>query len=222
MVSAIGNDGPLYGTLNNPGDQNNIIGVGGIDFNHNIAPFSSRGMTLWELPYGYGRVKPDLTSFGSRVTGASPGSGCRILSGTSVASPVVTGGIALLLSVIPKDQRDRRMSPAIIKQALHITSTRLEANIFEQGAGSMNLSEAAIFIDSYTPRITAWPPSIDTTDCPYFAPLCYQRLSFIPFSKFIHVLQLFQIFRFYSIQFNFNSIQIFFIPFWMHYYPLHG
>lgn len=26
MVSAIGNDGPLYGTLNNPGDQSDVIG----------------------------------------------------------------------------------------------------------------------------------------------------------------------------------------------------
>lgn len=32
MVSAIGNDGPLYGTLNNPADQSDVIGVGGIDF----------------------------------------------------------------------------------------------------------------------------------------------------------------------------------------------
>jgi hypothetical protein len=32
MVSAIGNDGPLYGTLNNPADQNDVIGVGGIDY----------------------------------------------------------------------------------------------------------------------------------------------------------------------------------------------
>ena len=32
MVSAIGNDGPLYGTLNNPADQNDVIGIGGIDF----------------------------------------------------------------------------------------------------------------------------------------------------------------------------------------------
>lgn len=51
MVSAIGNDGPLYGTLNNPGDQSDVIGVGGINFEENIAKFSSRGMTTWELPY---------------------------------------------------------------------------------------------------------------------------------------------------------------------------
>ena len=32
MVSAIGNDGPLFGTLNNPADQMDVIGVGGIDY----------------------------------------------------------------------------------------------------------------------------------------------------------------------------------------------
>lgn len=50
MISAIGNDGPLYGTLNNPGDQSDVIGVGGMNFEENIAKFSSRGMTTWELP----------------------------------------------------------------------------------------------------------------------------------------------------------------------------
>ena len=30
MVSAIGNDGPLYGTLNNPADQMDVIGVGSV------------------------------------------------------------------------------------------------------------------------------------------------------------------------------------------------
>lgn len=52
MISAIGNDGPLYGTLNNPADQMDVIGVGGINFEDQIAKFSSRGMTTWELPQG--------------------------------------------------------------------------------------------------------------------------------------------------------------------------
>ncbi len=50
MVSAIGNDGPLYGTLNNPADQNDVIGVVGIDYADKIASFSSRGMSIWGLP----------------------------------------------------------------------------------------------------------------------------------------------------------------------------
>ncbi|XP_031562953.1 membrane-bound transcription factor site-1 protease-like, partial [Actinia tenebrosa] len=85
MVSAIGNDGPLYGTLNNPADQMDVIGVGGINFDDHIARFSSRGMTTWELPGGYGRVKPDIVTYGSGVRGSSLKGGCRSLSGTSVA-----------------------------------------------------------------------------------------------------------------------------------------
>lgn len=62
VVSAIGNDGPTYGTLMNPADDPSVIGVGGItsDTRYQMAPFSSRGMTTWELPLGYGRVKPDV------------------------------------------------------------------------------------------------------------------------------------------------------------------
>lgn len=96
MVSAIGNDGPLYGTLNNPADQMDVIGVGGINFEDQIAKFSSRGMTTWELPQGYGRVKPDIVTYGAAVRGSAIMGGCRTLSGTSVASPVVAGAVALL------------------------------------------------------------------------------------------------------------------------------
>lgn len=37
-------------TLNNPADQMDVIGVGGINLDEQIARFSSRGMTTWELP----------------------------------------------------------------------------------------------------------------------------------------------------------------------------
>ncbi len=37
----------IYSTLNNPADQMDVIGVGGINFEHQIARFSSRGMTTW-------------------------------------------------------------------------------------------------------------------------------------------------------------------------------
>ena len=56
------------------------------------------GMTTWELPAGYGRVKPDIVTYGHMVRGSDRGSGCRSLSGTSVASPVVAGAVTLLLS----------------------------------------------------------------------------------------------------------------------------
>ena len=80
MVSAIGNDGPLYGTLNNPADQLDVIGVGGIDYRDKIASFSSRGMSTHELPHGYGRVKPDIVAYGRDVMGSKIAGGCRSLS----------------------------------------------------------------------------------------------------------------------------------------------
>ncbi|KAI3827533.1 hypothetical protein L1987_01610 [Smallanthus sonchifolius] len=52
MVSIVGNDGLLYGTLNNPADQSDVIGVGGIDYNDHIASFSSRDMSTWEISHG--------------------------------------------------------------------------------------------------------------------------------------------------------------------------
>lgn len=46
--------------------------------------------------FRYGRLKPDIVSYGSDVHGSSVSGGCRSLSGTSVASPVVAGAVTLL------------------------------------------------------------------------------------------------------------------------------
>lgn len=51
---------------------------------------------MQELPGGYGRVKPDIVTYGSGVRGSGMKEGCRSLSGTSVASPVVAGAVTLL------------------------------------------------------------------------------------------------------------------------------
>eukprot|EP00040_Diaphanoeca_grandis_P025784 m.143337 g.143337 ORF g.143337 m.143337 type:complete len:830 (+) comp30312_c0_seq1:370-2859(+) len=183
MVSAIGNDGPLYGTLNNPADQSNVIGVGGIDYDDRIAPFSSRGMTTWELPAGYGRFKPDVVAYGSDVWASSPSYGCRSLSGTSVSSPVVTGAVTLLASVVPADQRSRLLNPASMKQALVESATKIAPStstsasapgIFEQGQGKINMLAAHDILRTYNPRASVLPPVFDTTDCPYMWPYCEQ------------------------------------------------
>jgi membrane-bound transcription factor site-1 protease len=123
MVSGIGNDGPNYGTLNNPADQLDVIGVGGINSDDQIAKFSSRGMTTWELPSGYGRVKPDILTYSTHVRGSKKRFGCRTLSGTSVASPLVAGCIALLKSSLKStsillDNNKNLVNPASIKQIL--------------------------------------------------------------------------------------------------------
>lgn len=55
--------------------------MGGVDYAGKIAAFSSRGMTTWELPLGYGRVKPDIMAYGQDVRGSQMSKGCRSLSG---------------------------------------------------------------------------------------------------------------------------------------------
>lgn len=72
---------------------------------------------------------------GSKIT-----TGCKSLSGTSVASPVVAGAVCLLVSVIPEEARKDLLNPASMKQALVEGATKLSGpNIYEQGAGKLDL-----------------------------------------------------------------------------------
>lgn len=189
VVSAIGNDGPLYGTLNNPADMFDTIGVGGVSPSRSMAKFSSRGMTTWELPFGYGRFKPDITALGTSVVGSkvsdakaskSADPGCRTLSGTSVASPVVAGAAALLLSDASGERWAKgRASPAAVKQVLVESAQRFpSSNVFEQGAGQLNVTLAWELLEAYSPRASLLPPALDFTDCPYMWPHCSQPLYF--------------------------------------------
>lgn len=175
MVSAIGNDGPLYGTLNNPADQMDVIGVGGINFENQIARFSSRGMTTWELPAGYGRLKPDIVTYGSAVRGSALKNGCRSLSGTSVASPVVAGAVTLLASAVK--ERANVINPASMKQALMASARRLpDVNMFEQGHGKLDLIRTYQTLQTYKPQASLSPSYIDLTECPYMWPYCTQPI----------------------------------------------
>ena len=175
MISAIGNDGPLYGTLSNPADQMDVIGVGGINFEDKIAKFSSRGMTTWEMPSGYGRVKPDIVTYGSEVSGSSIKKGCKKSSGTSVASPVIAGAVSLLMSGVL--HLGDLINPASVKQSLMASARRLpNVPIFEQGAGKLDLIRAYNVLKSYKPQATLFPSYVDFTECPYMWPYCSQPI----------------------------------------------
>jgi subtilisin family serine protease len=94
---------------------------------------------------GYGRLKPDVLAQAERVWGPTLTGGCTKHSGTSVASPVIAGVLALLASSIPADERDEVFNPASAKHILVGSATRggtrsmvreRESVCFVSGSGS--------------------------------------------------------------------------------------
>lgn len=80
-------------TLTIPSTASGVISVGAYDSNtDSLAYFSGRGFTR-----GDQIVKPDLVAPGVDIISASPGGGYSVRSGTSMATPFVTGAAALLM-----------------------------------------------------------------------------------------------------------------------------
>lgn len=80
-------------TLTVPSTASGVITVGAYDSNtDSFAYFSGRGFTR-----GDRIVKPDLVAPGVDIASASPGGGYSVRSGTSMATPFVTGATALLM-----------------------------------------------------------------------------------------------------------------------------
>ncbi len=161
VVVAAGNEGH-YGsmTVTSPGNSRKVITVGsltdggtGDDTSDDyVSTFSSRGPTISDLV-----LKPDLLAPGNRLVATTPhnskmlidlpgrsksctGNGCAgnylELSGTSLASPMVSAAVALMLD------KDPTLSPATIKARLMRSARKITAEPTEAGAGVLDIDAA--------------------------------------------------------------------------------
>jgi len=106
VIFAAGNSGAEPYSLCEPALSNStglqVFSVGAVDGNKQalpIAPFSSRGPTI--CIQGGDQIKPEVTAPGVMVRSSYLGGSYALLAGTSMATPHVSGAIALLKQAFP-------------------------------------------------------------------------------------------------------------------------
>jgi len=125
MCVAAGNEGhwsspAVPHNLRTPGDVPSVISIGATDENDVIAYFSSRGPVTWsdvtdynDYPYPPGLLKPDVSAPGVNITSTLRGGGYQGgWNGTSMATPAVSGTVALLLQANPN------LTPSQVKEII--------------------------------------------------------------------------------------------------------
>ncbi len=148
ICAAAGNSGPGPMTIDTPGINPRIITVGNVD-DHQTTDFqddnlnrnSSRGPTLDNIP------KPNLLAPGTNITSTWINGNYRSLSGTSMATPMVTGAVALM------NQKWPDLKPDQIKQMIQSNAHDLGLGINLQGAGVLDLER--IFTNENPPNISS-------------------------------------------------------------------
>jgi len=135
VVAAAGNNGPIENSVTVPGISRKIITVGCYDDDKEqigrsmLKPeYSGRG------PTDHCIVKPELVVPGTNVTSCANQPGMYTKkSGTSMAAPMVSGSIALLLSKYP------HFSPADVKLRLYQRTVDLGLPLSKQGWGMVDI-----------------------------------------------------------------------------------
>lgn len=137
VVVAAGNMGPRRGTITTPGISRKVITVGCSDDNKEVnvmgnrmVDYSGRG------PTGSCICKPDVVAPGAAVISCSNQTGkYTTKSGTSMATPLVSGAIALLLEKYPD------MSNRDVKLRLRERCTDLGLPQNQQGWGLLDVEK---------------------------------------------------------------------------------
>lgn len=148
IVTAAGNDGPGFRTIETPGDADSVITVGAEDSLGTVTAFSSRG------PTASGRIKPDLTAPGLDVCALS-GASLGRLAGTSFATPLIAASAALVKQLHPT------MGPTALRGALEAQASNRAAPDSISGWGRPDVSAASVFAAGVTP-LAPLPPALSS------------------------------------------------------------
>lgn len=136
-IAAAGNDGrnndlrPHYPSNY---DLDNIVAVAASDRNDQLASFSN-----------YGAESVDVTAPGVEILSTVPGAGYEIFSGTSMATPHVSGAAALIVSAFPEATNEE------IKTRLMWSGQPLEALESTTRSGSRLNVARALEVDAQAP-----------------------------------------------------------------------
>lgn len=141
----------------NAGGTSCVICVGAVDYNNAVAPFSSEGPSQWtdvaaynDYPYTAGStteiglIRPDICAPGVQIKSLdfSTIDGYTLMDGTSMATPLVAGAIALMLS------KNHDLTPAQIDEILERTPVKLtEHKSNDFGSGLMDALAAVNAVD---------------------------------------------------------------------------
>ena len=161
VVVAAGNEGHAGSmTVTSPGNSRKVITVGSLTDNGTgtdhtddyVSSFSSTGPTIGDLV-----LKPDLVAPGNRIIAAITAGttlanalpdrvhGCTAgacnsifleMSGTSMATPMVSSAVALML------EKDPTLTPATIKARLMRSARKIDADAAIAGAGLLDVDAA--------------------------------------------------------------------------------
>lgn len=141
VVVAAGNNGPKRMSVTSPGISRKVITVGSSDDDKSIIMggnrihnYSGRGPTKHMIQ------KPDLVAPGSSILSCSPPHygktpGYSLRSGTSMATPIVSGAVALLLEKYPDLTNEK------VKYYLQSTAYNLHLPRNQQGHGLLDVEK---------------------------------------------------------------------------------